>query len=269
MIEGIKLDVLDHGYVQAIDVWGSDERVIEAARMSTQKGFQGWGPIHHGVCAIARGDAETLRQPVPQCGCEGGPKPGDEKLLAYLWNNKHHTPFEMAGLTIEASVPIFVVREWQRHRVPFGYNEMSSRYAPLPDVNYVPTVERLMMGGGHLTKQAGSDAGAAELDVDAAERYRMRLVAQYAEAESFYRYALARGVPKELARIHLPVGRYSRMRVTSNLRGWLGFLKLRNHRAAQWEIQQYAKQVDTLLGMAFPRTMQLHREEMQRAEAAR
>lgn len=90
--------VLDHGYVRLIETWGSDERVIESARMSTQKGFEGWGPKEDG-------------------------KPGDEKLLRYLWENKHSTPFEMAGLTIETSAPIFVFREWHRHRVPFGYSE--------------------------------------------------------------------------------------------------------------------------------------------------
>jgi hypothetical protein len=93
-------------YVQAIEGWGRDERIIEAARMSTGKGFQGWDT--------------------------------DAKLLAFLYNNKHATPFEMAGLVIEVKAPIFVFREWHRHRTQ-SYNEMSARYIPLPDENYVPT----------------------------------------------------------------------------------------------------------------------------------
>jgi thymidylate synthase (FAD) len=110
--------VLDDGYVRVIEHWGSDERVIEAARMSTNKGFQGWDT--------------------------------DEKLLAYLYNNKHATPFEMAGLVIEVKAPLFVFREWHRHRTQ-SYNEMSARYVPLPDENYTPSVERIVTGAAPTT----------------------------------------------------------------------------------------------------------------------
>src|ERR1700693_5723146 len=130
-------DVLDHGYVNLIETWGSDERIIEAARMSTNKGFLGWGPKEDG-------------------------SPGDEKLLRYLYEHKHSTPFEMAGMTLEIKAPIFVFREWHRHRTQ-SYNEMSARYTPLPDCNYVPTVERLMINAGKSNKQAGTIKNAEEL----------------------------------------------------------------------------------------------------------
>lgn len=81
--------LLDHGYVSLVEGWGSDESIVEAARMSTDKGFNGWGTT----------DA-----------------PGDEKLLKHLYTNKHMTPFEMGGLVIEVKAPIFVFREWHRHR---------------------------------------------------------------------------------------------------------------------------------------------------------
>jgi thymidylate synthase (FAD) len=229
----MKTNVLDHGYVEPIEHWGSDERIVEAARMSTAKGFLGWG--------------------TPDA-------PGDEKLLRFLWENKHQTPFEMAGLTIEVQAPIFVLREWHRHRVPFGYNEMSARYTPLPDVNYIPSVERLMIGSDGKNKQAGTVAGAAALTVVEAERFRSELARSYSAAEGLYQLALAAGVPKELARVHLPVGRYSRMRATSNLRGWLGFLALRMAPGAQWEIRQYANAVGALIADRFPRTWALFDE---------
>lgn len=225
--------VLDHGYIEPIDTWGSDERIIEAARMSTGKGFLGWGTTE---------------------------KPGDEKLLRFLWENKHQTPFEMAGLTIEVQAPIFVFREWHRHRVPFGYNEMSARYTPLPDVNYIPSVERLMIGSDGKNKQAGTVAGAAVLSREDAELFRADWAKFYEQAEGLYQSALLAGVPKELARIHLPVGRYSRMRATSNLRGWLGFLALRMAPGAQWEIRQYANAVGALVAERFPRTWALFDE---------
>jgi thymidylate synthase (FAD) len=132
--------VLDHGYVELVESWGSDERIIEAARMSTNKGFQGWGPRHDDWCNHA--DVWFAADGLAPCTC--APKPGDEKLLRYLWEHKHYTPFEMGGMVLEIQAPIFVFREWHRHRTQ-SYNELSARYTPLPDVNYVPTVDRLMM----------------------------------------------------------------------------------------------------------------------------
>jgi hypothetical protein len=85
----MRIPLLDHGYIELIETWGSDERIIESARMSTNKGFKQWG--------------------TPE-------QPGDEKLLAFLYNNKHMSPFEMAGMTVEVCAPLFVFREWHRHR---------------------------------------------------------------------------------------------------------------------------------------------------------
>jgi flavin-dependent thymidylate synthase len=73
-----------------------------------------------------------------------GEEPGDEKLLKYLWDNEHASPFEMAGRDLEVKAPIFVLREWMRHRTQ-SFNEMSARYVPLPNENYVPTAERLRL----------------------------------------------------------------------------------------------------------------------------
>lgn len=251
-----RVDVLDHGYLSVIDVWGSEERIIEAARMSTGKGFQGWGPR----CAKC---GHTFDEKIHACdaqSCDGRePKSGDEKLLRYLWENKHHTPFEMAGVTIEVQAPIFVFREWHRHRVPFSYNEMSARYAPLPDVNYVPSIERLLVNS-KTNKQAGTVKDAAELTEQAAAEFLEDLRIRYQRAEETYQEALRAGVPKELARIVLPVGRYSRMRASANLRGWLAFLTLRAAPNAQWEIRQYALALQSMLVERFPRTLALFSE---------
>lgn len=240
-----RVKVLDHGYLEEIEHWGSDERIVEAARMSTGKGFLGWGGF---ACPDSPHDAE--------CQCKGtGQIVGDEKLLRYLWEHKHATPFEMAGLVIEAQAPIFVFREWHRHRTQ-SYNEMSARYVPLPDVNYVPTIERLLLNS-KTNKQAGTAKGAGELDVDGAERFRSFLAESYRLAELGYQEALREGVPKELARVHLPVGRYSRMRASANLRNWLAFLTLRMDPAAQWEIRQFANGVGGIIAERFPRTWEL------------
>lgn len=164
------------------------------------------------------------------------------------------TPFEFAGMTIEVQAPIFVFREWHRHRTQ-SYSEASARYAPLPDVNYVPSVERLMMQNG-ANKQAASTG--ATLVQSEAEWFQRKLREHYAACETLYQAALASGVPKELARAHLPVGRYSKMRASTDLWNWLKFLKLREASNAQHEIRVYANAVNTLLTEKFPRTMALY-----------
>lgn len=258
-----EMKVLDHGYLKYIEHWGSDERIIEAARMSTDKGFLGWGPkpcdagceFHDGIFRLVESEINSTYW-IRCSRCNGtGKIPGDEKLLRYLYENKHSTPFEMAGLVIEVQAPIFVFREWHRHRTQ-SYSELSARYTPMPNLNYVPTVERLMMNS-KTNKQAGAVKGADELSLIKAEAFQSSLHRMYAEQEELYQCALSDGVPKELARIHLPVGRYSRMRAQALLRNWLAFLTLRMAPNAMWEIRTYSEVLAKMLRELFPRTMEL------------
>lgn len=251
----MRIQILDHGYVEFIEAWGSDERIVEAARMSTGKGFLGWGPL---ACAVCDGMHVGKDRGIH---CDGKPPiPGDEKLLKYLWDNRHATPFEMAGLVIEVQAPIMVFREWHRHRTQ-SYNEMSARYTPLPDVNYSPTAERCLFING-ANKQANAVKGADELTHASALEWLEELTDCYKHAERVYQSGLRRGIPKELARLPVPVGRYSRMRASANLRNWLAFLTLRSDcvpegKAAQWEIRQAANAVGEMIKKAFPRTFEL------------
>jgi len=251
----VRIDLLDHGYCELIESWGSDRAIIEAARMSTDKGFLGWGPKCD-RCGSSGSDGVEC----PNIGC-GGSKTvsGDEKLLRYLWENRHSTPFEMAGLTVEVQAPIMVFREWHRHRVPFGYSELSARYTPLPDVNYIPSVERCMVAST-TNRQAGTMKGSEVLTEQATAEWLAELTDVYERAERVYQSGLRRGVPKELARLPVPVGRYSRMRATGNLRGWLAFLTLRMAPTAQSEIRQFANAVGQMVASCFPRTWELFSE---------
>lgn len=255
----MKKDVLDHGYIELVETYGSDEAIVTAARQSTQKGFLGWGP--KGRCTVCGWEVEEWRG----TKCEGkcaqinsytvAQIPGDEKLLRFMWENAHATPFEFAGAVIEVQAPIFVFREWHRHRTQ-SYSEASARYSPLPDVNYVPTVERLMQAG---TSSKQTQA-LAPIDERSAQIFRDVAARQYRDAQLAYEDALANGIPKELARIILPVGRYSRMRAAANLRNWLAFLTLRQAPNAQWEIRQYANALHDILTSKFPRTLALFDE---------
>ncbi len=257
----MRTELLDHGYAQLVDYWGSDEAIIEAARMSTGKGFKGWG-LRCRDCgrSVTESVVEGKSSGVYVCIKHGAVlvDHGDEKLLRYLYENKHSTPFEMAGLTIEVQAPIFVFRQWHRHRTQ-SYSEMSARYTPLPSFNYMPTVERLMVNSTK-NKQAGTAKGAGELTTEGAESFRSALEDTYEDLQNTYEQALANGVPKELARIHLPVARYSRMRASANLRNWLGFLTLRMDPHAQYEIRVYAEAVGKMIAEKFPRTWELFTE---------
>jgi thymidylate synthase (FAD) len=257
-----RVELLDHGYIGLVETWGSDESIICAARMSTNKGFLGWGP----TCDVLNcSELVSMKDIYGGFHCERhgtvGAKPGDEKLLRFLWENKHSTPFEMAGLTIEVKAPIMVFREWHRHRVPFGYNELSARYVPLPDENYSPTVERIIEGarGAGKNKQAQGSVEFVPNERDC-EAWLAELQKSYKLAEETYQMGLELGVPKELARLPVPVARYSRMRATGNFRGWLAFMSLRAAPAAQWEIRQYANALGTVIAEHFPRTWELFAE---------
>ncbi len=254
----MKVPVLDHGFVRLVESWGGGDHehlvnspdpysrdrltekehsahqiheheagIIEAARQSTQGSFRGWDK--------------------------------DAKLLRYLHTHKHSTPFEFAGMVIEVKAPIFVFREWHRHRTQ-SYNEMSARYAPIPNEHYIPSVDRLIGDGDDANKQAGAVKGAEKLDECAAEHFRTVLADLYGAAEGLYQQSLARGVPKELARCIMPVGRYSQMRASANLRNWLAFLTLRMAPDAQWEIQEYARAVGQIVAETFPQTWKLFNE---------
>lgn len=274
-----KIPLLDHGYIQLIEVWGSDERIIESARMSTSGAFRGWGPTDAGPCLTCNDPSNPSRRPGKCWNCSYGftehtchhcdgsgrdLRPGDEKLLRYLYENKHSTPFEFGGLVVEVQAPILVFREWHRHRTQ-SYTEMSARYSPLPDLNYVPTPERCLFVNGQ-NKQANAIKGAETLTHEAALGWLGELADVYEHAQRVYERGLAIGIPKELARLPVPVGRYSRMRAATCLRNWLGFLTLRSDLsveggAAQWEIRQFANALGTMLIKAFPRTMELFCEK--------
>lgn len=256
------IPVLDHGYIRFVEVWGRGDSgqmeaaIIEAARMSTGKGFNGWDAVQCQECGLIL-QAPQSHTSAPGVFCPNTQEfkdIGDKRLLAYLYNNKHAGPFEFAGMTIEVQAPIMVFREWHRHRTQ-SYNEMSARYIPLPDVNYVPSIQRLMIISS-ANKQAQS-MGTALTEANA-KLFQDRLEDMYGLIQVLYEMGLNLGVPKELARLPIPVARYSRMRASGNLRNWLAFLTLRMDPNAQWEIRQYANILgQQIVSQIFPRTWEL------------
>jgi thymidylate synthase (FAD) len=270
MEKGYEAKVLDHGYVRLVDFMGSDESVIEAARMSTGKGFISWDPYQlckkcGVVFALATGGENAYRQTQPlvfdagghylQCNHDWEMCPnGDQGLLEHLWSHHHATPFEMCELAIEVQAPIFVFREWHRHRTQ-SYNEFSARYSQMQNLHYIPELTRIQK------QSAANKQGSAEaFPEDEAESIRMFIEAQQEQIYESYDEWVEKGLAKEVARVNTPVSRYSKMRAKTDLRSWLMFLNLRIRPDAQWEIRQYAQEVASIIGNLFPRTWALFME---------
>lgn len=198
--------VLDHGHVRLVDAMGDDLSIVRAARVSYDADWR-----------------------------TGENEGDDRKLLAYLLKNDHTSPFEAVTLTWDIKAPIFVLRQWHRHRT-WSYNEVSARYTQLKDEFYVPDVD-------HIGTQSKSNK---QMRVITPATQVARLNAQVigeacAAAFTSYQLLLSTGCPREIARGVLPLNTYSHMFATVNLHNLFRFLKLRLHPHAQWEIRQYAE----------------------------
>lgn len=272
MLDGFK--VLDKGYVKLIDCMGTDESIIEAARMSVGRGFISWEPYERctkcEACYQPRPDGLTYAfhpaAPHPmwthndksgcgECGLHLAKMPrGDLGLLETLWSSGHSTPFEMVELAIEVQAPLMVFREWHRHRTQ-SYSEFSARYAQMPNLHYLPELSRVQKQS--KTMRQGSGEALPEADAQAwLDGVRM----DQEDIYSNYNTAIEHGIANELARINTPVSRYSKMRAKTDLRNWFGFLALRLAPTAQYEIRQYAEAVAKIIKALWPRSYALFEE---------
>lgn len=207
------LKVLDYGYVRLVDHMGSDLSIVRAARVS------------HDAAWRAGEDAGS-----------------DERLIHYLWKNRHTTPFESVEFQFEVIAPIFVFRQWHRHRT-WAYNEVSARYSELPKLFYLPDADKVGM------QAAANKQGRTDAPIAGAEHVVALMRACNERSFSLYRSLLASGVARELARSVLPVATYSHMFAKVDLHNLFKFLDLRLHPHAQYEIRVYA---DAMLQLITP-----------------
>lgn len=185
----------------------------------------------------------------------GADDEADDKLMQYLAKHKHMTPFEHQSATFRVVAPLFVFREWHRHRTQ-SYNEMSMRYTSDP-VGKLFKPERWRK---QASKNKQSSAGA--LEGEDAKKANLALTIAYQYAIGSYEKLIALGVARELARIVVPVGNYSEMYATANLRNWAAFCALRCADGAQWEIRQYAIAINTALVELWPRSWKVMQDHI-------
>ena len=217
MIAQGSVPVLDHGFVRLDDAMADDLSVVNGARVS-----------------FARHKAEM--------------DDSDAGLIRFLMRERHGTPFEHNSFRFHIRAPIFVAREWFRHRVG-SFNEFSMRYAKATDDFYVPAPE-------DVRSQVGKPGAYSfePVEPDVAEATREEMDAVYAAAYSAYERLVELGVARELARAVLPVGAYTEFYWTVNARALMNFLSLRNSETAQREIRRYAEACETFLAEKMPVT---------------
>ena len=211
------IQVLDHGFVRLDDSMANDLSVVNAARVS-----------------FAR------RKDVME--------DGDAGLIRFLMRERHGTPFEHNSFRFHVRCPIFVAREWFRHRVG-SFNEFSMRYARASDEFYVPDAEdvRTQVGKpGAYSFEPVSD--------ELAEQTREKLQEVYDAAYQTYEELVEAGVAREVARAALPVGAYTEFYWTVNARSLMNFISLRNSETAQREIRRYAEACERFLEEQMPVT---------------
>jgi thymidylate synthase (FAD) len=179
----------------------------------------------------------------------------DAKLINYLVKNKHTSPLESVVFTFEVKAPIFVFRQWHRHRT-WSFNEVSARYSELPAEFYVPEVNQITM------QSTSNKQMRTATQHPLASGYRQLIEASCQKSFENYHHMLANGVPRELARGVLPVNTYSHMFATVDLHNLAHFLRLRLHEHSQYEIRVYAQAMLELIEPVVPICVQAIKEHL-------
>lgn len=211
--------------VDLLELAGSDEWICRAARVST-------------------------------LGADSIDSTESEGLIRFLLSNRHGSPFEHGFMMFRISAPIFVWREFMRHRIGFSYNEQSGRYMELSPVFYMPPKERDVVQIGKPGHYQFISGDTTKYNIIETNLYK-----SYYESWDSYKGLLLEGVAKEVARVCLPLAIYSTAYVSCNPRSMMSFLSLRTKHEdskfpsyPQWEINQVANKMETLFGETFPIT---------------
>lgn len=222
------IPVLDHGFVRVVDYLGDDGAVVQAARVSYGKG--------------------TKKQQ------------DDKGLVRYLMRNGHTTPFEMAEIKLHVKLPIFVARQWIRHRTA-NVNEYSARYSVLDREFYVPRREQLAaqsksnrQGRGGVLDNEEADKVLHLLRTDAERAYEDYQWMLNEDADGYERDSKRKGLTRELARINLALSTYTQWYWKVDLHNLMNFLRLRADTHAQYEIRCYAHEILQVLNRWVPLT---------------
>lgn len=209
--------VLDNGFIRLIEFMGGDQRAVESARVS-------FGSVSKGEAA-------------------------DRKLIEYLLEHGHFSPFEHSVFQFHVKCPIFVARQWMRHRIA-SYNEISARYTEVHDEFYFPSEFRAQDRSNRQGSLPSSSLDQAKMK----EIYDRAIKSAYAS----YKELLDAGAAREMARMVLPVAQYTEFHWTINARSLLNFINLRADSHAQFEIRRYAEAIQGMFREKMPWTWEAY-----------
>ncbi len=216
----LHVDLLDNGFVRLDGYMADDMSVVNSARVSF---------------AQNEDDKAELTN-------------ADKGLINFLMRERHGTPFEHNSFRFHVKCPVFVAREWFRHRIG-SFNEFSARYSEVPNEFFVPelSVIRTQTGkpGAYMFEQ---------VDMEVAMRSKNSIHEAYKAAYKSYMEMINDGVAKELARVVLPVGMYTQFYWTVNARSIMNFCSLRSAETAQMEIRNYSIAVEEMFSSVMPVT---------------
>lgn len=235
--------VLDHGFVTLRNISGPTRRQVEddnsRAHFAELRDFDAddRDPANAARMSFNQTDSDRTREM-------------DLKLCDYLMKNKHTSPFEMIEVWLEMKLPIFIARQFVRHRT-VSLNEVSGRYVTLPAEWYIPEV----VGGKPVNAKQGQEDS---LDLDEQEKFKYYLEKHCEDGYRSYTTAISSGVAAEHARLFLSLNHYTHWMWKQNLHNMMHFLSLRNHPHAQIEAQAYAKAIDQLIRQVLPNCMELY-----------
>lgn len=205
-----------HGFVKLVKWSGNETDIVNAARVSFHNEVQ---------------ELETK----------------DIGLLKFLMRNRHGSPFEQGFLSHwHIRLPVFVMREWVRHRIGTSTNEESGRYVQLRPDFYIPEVCRTQFG------KPGAYSFKPFEDLASADNIRFLIEAHCKESYRLYENLMKQGLAKEQARMVLPVNVYTEIRWTANSRSLMNFLSLRNEENAMYEIRMYARAMEEIFSKHMP-----------------
>ena len=212
--EILRYGILDKGFVKLVDFMGGDQRAVDSARVSF-----------------------------------GGQSKGEErdrKLIKYLLKNGHLSPFEHSVFQFHVKCPIFVARQWMRHRIA-SYNEISARYTEVKEEFYIPEKFRIQ---DFANRQGSVDDKGTLPHEELLKIYQESIQASY----TAYKKLLEAGVAREMARAVLPVAQYTQFHWTVNARSLLNYINLRTDGHAQYEIRCYANAIKEIFKIKMPWT---------------
>ncbi|MBO5606863.1 MAG: FAD-dependent thymidylate synthase [Treponema sp.] len=220
--------VLDKGFVRLVDYYGSDQRIVQSARVSYGEG------------------TKTVSQ--------------DGALIDYLLRHQHTSPFEQVVFTFHLKMPIFVARQWVRHRMG-RMNEVSGRYSVMRDEFYVP--EDSCISAQSKNNKQGRES--EPLPVEQAEEFRTSFIEGQKDAYESYSGMLDKGLAREIARINLPLSLYTEFYWQMDLHNLFHFLKLRLDSHAQYEIREYAKVILEMVRKVCPMATASFENDMEKS----